>query len=180
MSQYEYWLGRATAVYITVLLQRQQVCSSEKLAILGQCKHFGQAGAIPLVELALYKQFVMYTVTRFMPKKRNTQYLRCLRPNSQNVPLANLSHHCWRMRRCKTTFFLRLLIVNSLVLRQAAANAGRYHSISNRCTTAHRDKIGFFTTHGQPRTNVRNRRDSSELEAKQGCGRAGMSINGMT
>ena len=108
MSQYEYWLGRATAVYITVLLQRQQVCSSEKL---GQCKHFGQAGAIPLVELALYKQFLMYTVTRFMPKKRNTQYLRCLRPNSQNVPLANLSHHCWRMRRCKTTFFLRLLIV---------------------------------------------------------------------
>ena len=32
----------------------------EKLAILVQCKHFGQAGAIPLVELALYKQFVMY------------------------------------------------------------------------------------------------------------------------
>ena len=54
---------------------RDSRCEVEKtLAILVQCKHFGQTGAIPLVELhvALYKQFMMYTYTCFMLKKRNT------------------------------------------------------------------------------------------------------------
>ena len=47
----------------------------------------------------------------------------------------------WRNKRGSEECPEILLEELGLVLRQAAANAGRFHSIANRCTTAHRDKM---------------------------------------
>ena len=90
-------------------------------------------------------------IALFTPRQKHsdspTSRFSCVR---RNVPLANLSHRCWRMRRCKTDFLspaaLRQL---SFVSRQAAANAGRYHSIPNQRTTAHRDKMILNTWSAQ-------------------------------